>query len=69
MKVLAAVVGLGCFQTLVDGVVDLFPAPYAIVRSHTPPTEQRWYCSTCGHSNHDWVSTCGFCGGSKGNRD
>ena len=66
MKVLAAVLGLGCFQTLVDGVVDLFPAPYAIVRTQTPPVEEKWYCSKCEHSNYDWVTTCEYCGAPKG---
>ena len=67
MKVLAAVIGLGCFQTLVDGIVDLFPAAYTIVRTQTPPVEEKWYCSRCEHSNHDWTSICGFCGKSRGN--
>lgn len=43
MKAVAVILGLGCCQLIVDGVADLLPAPYAIVRTQTPPVEEKWY--------------------------
>lgn len=65
MNIFAVLFCVGCSQVLVDGIVDLVPAPYYISHERLEMNGERWECPKCGHDNNDWTSICGRCGRTK----